>query len=160
LERWQDWQTRAQVRQFFCTPGHTKCWTTSFSVALVPGCNKLCTDWNTWSRRFVPLLLKGVGEGLVIGEDGEVMHFQHMAGMLYGLVDGQQLAIVGAVLLLGRVEFLEKKTNGSQAFLTCCCSTAPMADVETSVTSESGADGSGSASRIARDKLALRSSNA
>jgi hypothetical protein len=28
-----------------------------------------------------------------------------MAEMLYGLVDGQQLAIEGAVLLFGRVEF-------------------------------------------------------
>jgi hypothetical protein len=44
--------------------------------------------------------------------------------------------------------------------LTSCCSTAPMADVETSVTSASGAEGSGCASRVARDKLALHSSNA
>jgi hypothetical protein len=31
-----------------------------------------------------------------------------MAEMLYGLVDGQQLAIVGAVLLLGRVQFFKE----------------------------------------------------
>jgi hypothetical protein len=34
-----------------------------------------------------------------------------MAEMLYSLVDGQQLAIVGALLLLGRVEILEKKAS-------------------------------------------------
>jgi hypothetical protein len=28
-----------------------------------------------------------------------------LAEMLYGLVDGQQLAIAGAVFLLGRIEF-------------------------------------------------------
>jgi hypothetical protein len=54
---------------------------------------------------FVPILLEGVGDGLVVGEDGEVASFQHMAEMLYGLADGKQLAIVGAVLLLGRTEF-------------------------------------------------------
>jgi hypothetical protein len=95
----------------------------------------------------------------VVGEDGEVARCQPMAEMLYGLVYGQQLAIVGAVLLLGRVEFLEK-ASGCQAFLTCCCSTAPMENVEASVTSASGAYGSGCASRVARDKLALHSSNA
>jgi hypothetical protein len=46
---------------------------------------------------------------------------------------------------------------GSQAFWTRCCSTAPMADVEASVTSESGTDGLGSASRAVCDKLALHS---
>jgi hypothetical protein len=35
--------------------------------------------------------LKVVGDGLVVGEDGEVARFQHMAEILYGLVDGQQL---------------------------------------------------------------------
>jgi hypothetical protein len=44
----------------------------------------------------------------VVGEDGVVARFQHMAEMLYGLVDAQQLAIVGAVLLLGRVEFFRE----------------------------------------------------
>jgi hypothetical protein len=40
-----------------------------------------------------------------------------MAEMLYGFVDGQQLAIVGAVM--GKVEFfLEKKASGCQAFST------------------------------------------
>jgi hypothetical protein len=82
-----------------------------------------------------------------------------MAEMLYGLVDGQQLTIIGAVLLLGRVEFfLQKKASGCQAFSTFCCSTAPMADVWASVTIASGADGSGFASRVVRDKLALHSS--
>jgi hypothetical protein len=36
--------------------------------------------------------------------------FQHMAEMLYGLVDGQQLAIVGAILLLGKVQFFREGT--------------------------------------------------
>jgi hypothetical protein len=82
-----------------------------------------------------------------------------MAEMLHGFVDGQQLAVVGAVLLLGRVEFF-REGEGLPAFLTRCCSTATMGDVEASVTSASGADGSGCASRVARDKLALHSSKA
>jgi hypothetical protein len=95
----------------------------------------------------------------VVGED-EVARFQHMAEMLYGLVVDQQLTIVCAVLLLGRAEFLEKKASGCQTFLTRCCSTARMADMETSMTSESGADGLGCASRVAHYKLALHSSKA
>jgi hypothetical protein len=49
-------------------------------------------------------LLEGVGDGLVVGGNGEVARFQHMAEILYGIVGGEQLAIVGAVFLLGRVE--------------------------------------------------------
>jgi hypothetical protein len=36
----------------------------------------------------------------------EVTRFQHMPEMLNGFVDGQQLTVVGAVRLLGRIEFL------------------------------------------------------
>jgi hypothetical protein len=39
LERWQDWQARAQVWQSFCTPGQTKHCETSFAIVLVPGCD-------------------------------------------------------------------------------------------------------------------------
>jgi hypothetical protein len=42
----------------------------------------------------------------MVGEDDKVARLQHVAEMLYGLVDGQQLAVVCAVFLLGRVEFL------------------------------------------------------
>jgi hypothetical protein len=45
----------------------------------------------------------------VVGEDGEVARFQHMAEKLYRLVDCQQLAIIGAVLLLRGVEFLREE---------------------------------------------------
>jgi hypothetical protein len=79
--------------------------------------------------------------------------------MLYALVDGQQLVVISAVLLLAGLSSVEK-VSGCQAFSICCCSTAPMADMEASVTSASGADGSGCASRVARDKLAVHSSNA
>jgi hypothetical protein len=37
----------------------------------------------------VALLLEGIGDWLVVCEDGEVARFQHMAEMLYGFVDGQ-----------------------------------------------------------------------
>jgi hypothetical protein len=57
-------------------------------------------------------MLEGVRDGLVVGEDVEVARLQHMAEMLYAIVDGQQLAIVGPVILLGRVEVLEKKASG------------------------------------------------
>jgi hypothetical protein len=50
MDRWQDWQVGAQVRQFFCTPGHTKLCATSFAVALVRGCDRSWMDWNAWSR--------------------------------------------------------------------------------------------------------------
>jgi hypothetical protein len=53
LERWQAWQTRAQVRHSFCMPGHTKRCATNFAFALVPGCDSSWTDWNTWSRKEV-----------------------------------------------------------------------------------------------------------
>jgi hypothetical protein len=49
---------------------------------------------------FAPLLLEGVDDGLIASEDDEVARFQHIAEMLYGLVDGQQLAVLGAVFLL------------------------------------------------------------
>jgi hypothetical protein len=55
---------------------------------------------------FAPFLLAGVGYRLMVGKDDEVARFQHMAEMVYGLVDDQQLADVCAVFLLGRVEFL------------------------------------------------------
>jgi hypothetical protein len=41
----------------------------------------------------------------VIGENGEVARFQHMSEMLHGLVDGQQLSVVGAVFLLSSAKF-------------------------------------------------------
>ena len=44
---------------------------------------------------------------------------------------------------------------GCQAFLTRCCSTAPMADVEESVTGASGLNVLRCAIRVTRDKLAL-----
>jgi hypothetical protein len=50
-ELWQAWLSRAQVRQSFCTPGHTKRCATSLAVASVPGCDRSWTDWNTWSRK-------------------------------------------------------------------------------------------------------------
>jgi hypothetical protein len=96
----------------------------------------------------------------VVNKDDEVAHFQHVAEILYVLVDGQQFAVICAVFLLGRVIFLEKKAKGCQAFWTRCLGMAPMADVEASVTSASGADGSGCACRVACDKLALHSSKA
>jgi hypothetical protein len=52
LVRWQDLQGRSQVRQSFCTPGHIKRCATSFTVALVPTCNRWRTAWNTWSGRW------------------------------------------------------------------------------------------------------------
>jgi hypothetical protein len=47
-----------------------------------------------------------------------------------------------------------------QVLLTCCCSTAPMVEVEASVTGASGAAVSGCTSIVAHDKLALHSSKA
>jgi hypothetical protein len=38
------------------------------------------------------------------------------------------------------MSFLEKVARAYQAFLTRCCSTATMADVEASVTSANGVD--------------------
>jgi hypothetical protein len=50
LERWYDWQVHAQLRQSFCTPGHTKRSATIIAVAFGPGGNRSWTNWNTWSR--------------------------------------------------------------------------------------------------------------
>jgi hypothetical protein len=89
----------------------------------------------------------------MVREDGEVARFQHVTEMPHGLVDSQQFAIVGAVFLLCRTEFLGEEGEGLPGGVD---STARMA----SVTSASGAAGSGCASRLAQDKLALHSSKA
>jgi hypothetical protein len=96
----------------------------------------------------------------VVGEDDEVARIQHMTEMLYSLIDCQQLVVVSAVFLLGQVEFVREESEGLPGVLKCCCSTASMADVEASVTSANGVDGSGCASRVVRNKRALHSSKA
>jgi hypothetical protein len=45
---------------------------------------------------------------------GGVACFQHVAEMLYGLVGGQQLAVVCTLFLLGRVEFLGKESESPE----------------------------------------------
>jgi hypothetical protein len=52
-----------------------------------------------------------VGDRFWVGKDDEWC-FQHVAEMLYGLVDGQQLADVCTVFLLGRVEILGEESKG------------------------------------------------
>jgi hypothetical protein len=47
---------------------------------------------NLPGRAFVPLLLEGVSAGIMVRED-EVARFQHVAEMLHGLIDSQQLPI-------------------------------------------------------------------
>jgi hypothetical protein len=71
-------------------------------------------------------------------------------------VEGGGAAISFASVL----SFLGKNAKDCRAFLTRFCSTAPRADVEASVTSASGADGSGCASSVVRDKFAFQSSKA
>jgi hypothetical protein len=44
FERWQGWQARAHVRQFFRMAGHTKRWETSFADALIPGWLRECME--------------------------------------------------------------------------------------------------------------------
>jgi hypothetical protein len=78
------------------------------------------------SVAFVPLLLEGVGDELMVSEDEEVAHFQHVMEMLHSLIDCQQLSIVGAVFLPGRIELLGEEGKGLQALLTRCCSAASM----------------------------------
>jgi hypothetical protein len=50
----------------------------------------------------------------VASEGDEVACFQHVAEVFNGLVHGQQLSIVGAVFLLGWVEFLGVEGKGLQ----------------------------------------------
>jgi hypothetical protein len=50
-------------------------------------------------------LLEGVCDRFVVCEDAEVACFQHLAEILYVLVDGQQLEVVGILFLLSRVGF-------------------------------------------------------
>jgi hypothetical protein len=88
-------------------------------------------------------LLEGVGDRFVICKDVEVARFQHVAKMLYGLVYGQQLAVVCTVFLLSLVKFFWKRRRGAaRRYMTRCCSTAPMPDAEASMTLARGADGS------------------
>jgi hypothetical protein len=48
----------------------------------------------------------------VVGKDDELARFQHVAEMLYGLVDGQQLVVLCTVLLLGRVDLPGEESEG------------------------------------------------
>jgi hypothetical protein len=91
----------------------------------------------------------------MVREDNEVVHFQHVAEMFHSLIDSQQLSILGSVFLLCRVELLGEEC---QVLSRRSYSTAPMAEVEASVTSASGTAGSGCARKVACDKLALQSS--
>jgi hypothetical protein len=52
-----------------------------------------------------------------VGKDDEAAHFQHVAEMLYSIVDGQQLAVVCTVFLLSQVEFLREESEGLSGFL-------------------------------------------
>jgi hypothetical protein len=63
-------------------------------------------------RTFVPLLLEGVCDWLMIGEYDEVTRFQHGAEMLHGFVYSPQFAIVRAVLLLGWVQLPREEGEG------------------------------------------------
>jgi hypothetical protein len=45
-------ESLSQVWQSFCMPGHMKCCGTSLAVALVPGCDRSWTDWNTFTLKF------------------------------------------------------------------------------------------------------------
>ena len=47
----QGWQASAQVRQSFCTPGHTNRWEMSLAVPLVPGWSRLCRQSNIYRHR-------------------------------------------------------------------------------------------------------------
>jgi hypothetical protein len=51
FDRWQDCHARAQVRQSFCTSGHTNRWEISLSVALDPRWPKPWNVSNTRGRR-------------------------------------------------------------------------------------------------------------
>ena len=62
FDRWQDWHPRAQVRQSFCTPGHTYRWEMSFAVALVPRWPRPCRESNTCRR----MVAGTYGRGLVV----------------------------------------------------------------------------------------------
>jgi hypothetical protein len=56
--------------------------------------------------------LEGIGDRFVVSKD-EVVHFQHMSEMLYGLIDGQQLVVVRAECchLVGEVLDMLQKYN-------------------------------------------------
>jgi hypothetical protein len=63
-------------------------------------------------RAFVPLLLEGVRDTLVVGKNDEMTRFQHVAEMLHGLVDCQKLSVIRAVFLLSRAEFPGEEGEG------------------------------------------------
>jgi hypothetical protein len=56
-------------------------------------------------------LLEGVGDRFVVCKITVVVLFQHVAEMLYGLVNGQHLAVVCTLFLLGRVEVLSEESE-------------------------------------------------
>jgi hypothetical protein len=96
----------------------------------------------------------------VVCDDGEVSSFQHVAEIPHGLIDGQQLPVIGAVFLLRRAELPGEESEGLPDILYLLLEDSPMAVVEASITKASVAIESGCARRAARDRLALHSSKA
>jgi hypothetical protein len=75
--------------------------------------------------------------------------FHHVAETLHDLIDSQQLSIVGAVFLLGRVELLGELCVGLLSVVDTLLQQGTH-----------GGSGSGCASRVVHDKLVLHSSKA
>lgn len=57
-------------------------------------------------------LFKGGGDGFVVGKDGKGAAFQHEAKMLDCVVDGQQLAVVCRIFLLGGAQLATEVAQG------------------------------------------------
>jgi hypothetical protein len=63
-------------------------------------------------RAFVPLLLEGVLDRLVVGKNDEVTRFQHVTEMFHSLANGQQLSVICAVFLLSWAKFPGEEGEG------------------------------------------------
>ena len=88
-------------------------------------------------------------EWFVDRKDGEVPGLQHVPKVPQSLINMQEFPVVCAVLLLDRAQLPGEECEGLPDVYTRCWRTAPMAVVDASVTSASGAVGSGLARRAA-----------
>ena len=85
--------------------------------------------------------MEGIHEEFVVGDNVEVTPFHKVVKVFEGQVNGQQVTVEGAVLLLGGNKLREKCTRGHHMLSICCWRTAPTAELEASVKMQVGASG-------------------
>jgi hypothetical protein len=109
---------------------------------------------------FISFLLKGVGERFVVCENCKVTGLQHVLEMAYSFVNCQEFPVVRAVLLLGRGQFSGEAAQGLPGIMDTLFEGSSQGGGGSICDECEGADVSGWARRVARDKFSLQSAKA